>query len=89
MVWTHFEKVTFFPPNPLLKDISFINFVASIQTEQEDSHYIRATLGSNLIHYPKDVGTPIADLLLIKIFLNSIISKKGSKFATANISSST
>ena len=47
---------------------------------------IRATLGGNLIHYPDDVGTPTADLLLIKIFLNSVISSDGAKFATANLS---
>jgi hypothetical protein len=32
------------------------------------------------------VGTPTADLLLIKLFLNSVISTEGAKFATADIS---
>ena len=40
----------------------------------------------NLICYPNDVGTPTADLLLIKIFLNSVISTPGARFATADIS---
>jgi hypothetical protein len=39
----------------------------------------------NLINYPDDVGTPTANLLLIKIFLNSVISTPGAKFANANI----
>jgi hypothetical protein len=43
-------------------------------------------MGGNLIHYPDDVGTPTADLLLIKIFLNSVISTPGAKFANADIS---
>jgi len=43
-------------------------------------------MGENLIHYPDDVGTPTADLLLIKIFLNSVLSTPGARFANANIS---
>ena len=39
-----------------------------------------------LINYPDDVGTPTANLLLIKIFLNSIISTDRAKFATADTS---
>jgi hypothetical protein len=54
--------------------------------EKEDPHRIRATLGGNLIHYPEDVGTPTANLLLIKIFLNSVISTDEAKFAMADLS---
>jgi hypothetical protein len=43
-------------------------------------------MGGNLINYPEDVGTPTANLLLIKIFFNSVISTPGAKFATADIS---
>ncbi|KAL7474383.1 hypothetical protein ACHAW6_000358 [Cyclotella cf. meneghiniana] len=43
-------------------------------------------MGGNRINYPKDVGTPTANLLLIKLFLNSVISTPGVKFATADIS---
>jgi hypothetical protein len=32
-----------------------------------------------------DVGTPTADLLLIKIFFNSVISTPGAKFANADL----
>ena len=42
-------------------------------------------MGGNLINYPDDVGVPTANLLLIKIFLNSVISTKGAKFANANL----
>ena len=43
-------------------------------------------MGGNLINYPDDVGTLTANLLLIKIFLNSVISTPGARFANANIS---
>ena len=42
-------------------------------------------MSGNLINYPDDVGTPTATLLLIKIFLNSIISTPGAKFATDDL----
>jgi hypothetical protein len=42
-------------------------------------------MGGNLMNYPDDVGTPAANLLLIKIFLNSVISTPGAKFATADL----
>ncbi len=42
-------------------------------------------MGGNLINYPDDVGTPTANLLLIKIFLNSVILTKGAKFANADL----
>ncbi|KAL7480683.1 hypothetical protein ACHAW6_006349, partial [Cyclotella cf. meneghiniana] len=37
-------------------------------------------------NYQDNVGTPTANLLLIKIFLNSIISTPGAKFANSDIS---
>jgi hypothetical protein len=73
-------------PQDRLKDVTYIKFVSSIRTEKEDPHRIQATLGGNLIHYPKDVGTPTANLMLIKIFLNSVISTDKAKLATADLS---
>ncbi|KAL7474693.1 hypothetical protein ACHAW6_000657 [Cyclotella cf. meneghiniana] len=57
-----------------------------IHPEKDDPNRTRATLGGNLIHYPEDVGTSTADLLLIKIILNSAISTPNAKFANADIS---
>ncbi len=73
-------------PQDRLKDVTYIKFVSLIRMEKEDPHRIQATLGGSLIHYPKDVGTPNANLLLIKIFLNSVISTDRAKFATAELS---
>ncbi len=56
-----------------------------MQTEKKNPNQMRATIGGNLTNYPNDVGTPTANLLLIKIFLNSVILMKGAKFANANL----
>jgi hypothetical protein len=42
-------------------------------------------MGGNLINYPEDVDTPTANLLLIKIFLNSVILMQRAKFANADL----
>ena len=73
-------------PQDRIKDVTYIKFVSSIRAEKMDPHRIRATLDGNIIHYPNNVGTPTANLLLIKIFLNSIISTDGARFATADLS---
>jgi hypothetical protein len=42
-------------------------------------------MGGNLINYPDDCGTPTADLLSVKLLLNSIISTDNAKFMTIDI----
>ena len=73
-------------PQDRFKDVTYIKFVCTIRTKKKDPYHTRATMGGNLINYPKDVGIPTANLLLIKLFLNSVISTKGARFATADIS---
>jgi hypothetical protein len=73
-------------PHDRLKDVTYIKFVCQVRTEKDEPNRTRATFGGNLIHYPDDVGTETADLLLIKIFLNSVISTPGARFATADLS---
>ncbi len=68
-----------------MKDITYIKFVCNVRTKKKDPYRTRATMGGNLINYPDDVGTPTANLLFIKIFLNSIITSKGAKFANADL----
>lgn len=69
-----------------MRDVTYLTFVSNVRTEKEEQNRVRATMGWNLIHYPDNVGTPTADLLLINIFLNSVISTKGARFANADIS---
>ena len=72
-------------PFDRLKDVTYIKFVCAVRTEKKNPNRMRATMGGNLINYPDDCGVPTANLLLIKIFLNSVISTKGAKFANADL----
>ena len=42
-------------------------------------------MGGNLVNYPGDCGTPTADLLTVKLLLNSVISTPQAKFMTIDI----
>ncbi len=42
-------------------------------------------MGGNLVNYPRDCGTPTADLLMVKLLLNSIISTPNAKFMTLDL----
>ncbi len=41
--------------------------------------------GGDRVHSPEDAGTPTADLLTVKLLLNSIISTPNAKFTTMDI----
>ncbi len=41
--------------------------------------------GGDQVHYPGDAGTPTADLLTVKLLLNSIISTENARFMTMDI----
>jgi hypothetical protein len=43
-------------------------------------------VGGNLVNYPGDVGTRTADLLTVKLLLNSVISTPGARFMSLDIS---
>jgi hypothetical protein len=42
----------------------------------------RLVAGGNRVHYPGNAGTPTANLLTIKLLINSTISTTGAKFMT-------
>ena len=68
------------------KDVTYARIVCNYRPEKADPHRVRITVGGNRINYPGDCGTPTADLLLVKLLLNSVISTPGAKFMTMDIS---
>ena len=47
---------------------------------------MRIVVGGDRVHYPGDCGTPTADIITVKLLLNSVISTKEAKFMTMDIS---
>ena len=42
-------------------------------------------MGGNLVNYPNNCGTPTANLLVVKLMLNSVISTMNAKFMTIDL----
>ena len=73
-------------PANRVKDVTYCKFVCSGRDQKKKTNHTRAVLGGNLVHFPGNVGTPTADMLLVKILLNSVVSTPGAKFIAINIS---
>ena len=67
-------------------DVTYASFVCNVRKEKKEKNRTRCVAGGNLINYPWDVGTATAEMLLVKIFFNSIISTPGAKFMTMDMS---
>jgi hypothetical protein len=72
-------------PHHKHKEIIYMKVVCEMQERKDDKNYTRITVGGNLIIYPGSAGTNTASLELIKLMLNSVISRKGAQFLTINI----
>ena len=56
------------------KDVTYGKFNCDYRPTKKDPNRMILTVGGNLINFPGDVGTPTADMLLVKSLLNSVIS---------------
>jgi len=72
-------------PHNRRKDITYRRVVCTYHLEKKDPYQTRLTMGGNLVNYPDDCGTPTADLLTVKLMLNSAISTNNAKFMTIDI----
>ncbi len=72
-------------PNNRTGDETYARIVCNFRESKKDKYRTRITMGGNLINFPDDCGMPTADLLTVKLLLNSIISTANDKFMTLNI----
>ena len=73
-------------PQNRRKDATYGKFVSSVRPEKKEKNKTRFTVGRDKIDYPDEVGTPTEDMLIAKILFNSVISTKGARFMTIDIS---
>ena len=89
------------PPNPLthvffidrhqipaecFKDVTYYKFVCSVREQKKEKNRTRGVLGGNRVHFPGNVGTPTADMLLFNLLLNNVVSTPGAKFMAFDVS---
>jgi hypothetical protein len=73
-------------PRDRAKDVTYGLITTLIRPEKiEEPNRTRLVAGGDRVHYPGDAGTPTADLLTVKILINSIISTPDAKFMTMDI----
>jgi hypothetical protein len=73
-------------PNVRAKDATYGLITCLVWPEKIDElKRTRLFAGGDRVHYPSNAGTPNADLLTIKILINSIISTAGTTFMTMDI----
>jgi hypothetical protein len=73
-------------PKARAKDVTYGLITCLVQPEKIDKpNRTKLVTGGDKVHYPSNAGTPTADLLTVKIFINSIISTPGTKFMTLDI----
>jgi Reverse transcriptase (RNA-dependent DNA polymerase) len=56
------------------KKATYIRIVAKLREQKTDPYRVRCTVGGNLIDFPGDKSTKVAELVTIKCLLNNIIS---------------
>ncbi len=67
------------------KEICHTTVACEVRPEKDDLDRTRITIGGNRICYPGNVGTNTASLELVKLLLNSVLSRKGARFSTFDI----
>ena len=72
-------------PIERLKDVTYVKFVCKVKPNKAEMHRTRIAVGGDKVNYPKDVGTPTANLLLVKTHLNSVISTPNAKYMSLDI----
>ena len=73
-------------PADRFKYVTRDRIVCNVRPEKDDPNRVRVTVMGNLINHPDDNSTPTADLLVVKILLNSVISAPDAKFMTIDTS---
>jgi hypothetical protein len=73
-------------PKEQAKDVTYGLITTLIRPEKIDEpNRTRLVAGGDRVHYPSDAGTPTADLLTVKLLLNSIILTENARFMTMDI----
>eukprot|EP00804_Cyclotella_cryptica_P011511 CCRYP_017065-RA/>CCRYP_017065-RA protein AED:0.33 eAED:0.33 QI:0/0/0/1/0/0/3/0/481 len=73
-------------PKDRIKDVTYGQFVCTIQPEKKEPDHTHLVAGGDRINYPGEVATPTAHMLAAKILFNSVISTATARFMTMDIS---
>ena len=73
-------------PRDRTKDVTYARICCNVRPEKvNEPNRCRITVGSDRINYSYEVAMPTADLLTVKLLLNSAISTEGARFCSVDI----
>ena len=80
---TNTFRVTHYEDIPVHKggDIFHTRVVCKVRPGKDDPNQTRITVNGGDIYYAGDVATPTGSLELVKLIINSVLSRPGAKFA--------
>ena len=67
-------------PQDRRKEICHSMVVCEVKPHKEDPNRTRITVAGSQICYPGDVGTPTGSLDLVKLIINSVLSRRNTRF---------
>jgi hypothetical protein len=62
------------------KDVTYGKIVCNVRPQKDEVNRSRLTVGEDRINFEGDCSTPTANLLTVKLLLNSIVSTPGAIF---------
>ena len=79
--------ISFIPHSqiPKGKKVAYARIVCTTRPQKKETHRTRMTIGDNLLDYDGKTKTPTADLITLKLLLNSVLSIPKAKFLTIDI----
>ncbi len=75
-------------PKDRIKDVTYGSFSCEIKQNKKEKHRTWLIAGGDRIHHPDNVGTPTANMTLIKVLLNSIISTENAQYVILDMKDS-
>jgi hypothetical protein len=69
-----------------MKDVTYGQFVCTVRLDEAEPNQKRFAIGGDRINYPGKVATPTMEMLVAQMLFNSVISTKGTRFMTMDIS---
>ena len=73
-------------PRDRRSQITYSKFVCEVRPEKPDPNRTQITINGSRIIYPGDVATHTGSLELVKLIINSVLSRHDAKFACFDIS---
>ena len=76
-------------PKDRLKEVTYTKVVCKVRPQKGYPNRMRITIGGNRIIHPGEIAIPTTSLELVKLIINSVLSRHGAKFLFFGVKTST